>query len=274
LPDVNPRGTIALRPAEEILVFSTTRLPAVLSKPSAKAIKEPVYAGKPGYCLLVFGVEARVQVWLVLDGDTLYADLAGDGDLTRPDAKVTLPPMKSVQAGLFEASRKVVVGSVKEGRLTHTELTLMQRRVRKGYVPTSPEEKAYMRLLGDDKDREVVEIHLSVDRGGTGEVVKQSAGEDAGGLLRFAARAMDAPVIHFNGPWSMGLCGGQQLAPGDPPAVLKATVGTPGFGAGTFAAAEFRGLVPIGAHPVAEVTFPPAPEGRPVTVRAELPRRC
>ena len=31
--------------------------------------------------------------------------------------------------------------------------------------------------------------------------------EDAAGVLRFAAQAKDAPVIHFNGPWSMGLRG-------------------------------------------------------------------
>jgi hypothetical protein len=45
--------------------------------------KEPAYKTKsPRYCLLVFGREADYRVWLVLDGDTLYVDRNGNGDLT------------------------------------------------------------------------------------------------------------------------------------------------------------------------------------------------
>ena len=45
--------------------------------------KEPAYQTKsPRYCLLVFGPEAKTRVWLVLDGDLLYVDRDGDGDLT------------------------------------------------------------------------------------------------------------------------------------------------------------------------------------------------
>ena len=45
--------------------------------------KEPAYRTKsPKYCLLAFGPEGKDQVWLVLDGDTLYVDRNGNGDLT------------------------------------------------------------------------------------------------------------------------------------------------------------------------------------------------
>src|SRR5229473_231210 len=51
--------------------------------------KEPVYKSKaPKYGLLVFGPEAKDRVWLVLDGDTLYVDRNGNGDLTEPRDKV------------------------------------------------------------------------------------------------------------------------------------------------------------------------------------------
>src|ERR671937_529448 len=53
--------------------------------------KEPAYQGQPKYCLLVFGPEAKTRVWLVLDGDTLYVDRNGNGDLTEKDEKVPLP---------------------------------------------------------------------------------------------------------------------------------------------------------------------------------------
>src|SRR6516225_5854504 len=51
--------------------------------------KEPVYQTKaPKYALLVFGPEGKDRVWLVLDGDTLYVDRKGNGDLTEPGKKV------------------------------------------------------------------------------------------------------------------------------------------------------------------------------------------
>src|SRR4051812_33005098 len=46
--------------------------------------KEPAYKKAPEYGLLLFGPQARLRVWVVLDGDTLYLDRDGDGDLTGP----------------------------------------------------------------------------------------------------------------------------------------------------------------------------------------------
>jgi hypothetical protein len=45
--------------------------------------KEPTYhTSSPRYCMLVFGPEAKTRAWLVLDGDILYLDRNGNGDLT------------------------------------------------------------------------------------------------------------------------------------------------------------------------------------------------
>src|SRR5258708_1486782 len=45
--------------------------------------KEPAYTTKqPRYCLLVFGPRAGFKVWLVQDGNVLYVDRNGNGDLT------------------------------------------------------------------------------------------------------------------------------------------------------------------------------------------------
>ena len=55
--------------------------------------KEPAYRSKaPKYGLLVFGPEGKDRVWLVLDGDTLYVDRNGNGDLTEAGEKVTALP--------------------------------------------------------------------------------------------------------------------------------------------------------------------------------------
>src|SRR6516165_9403209 len=62
---------------------------ADLAKIERKIAKEPAYQTKtPKYCLLVFGLEAKTRVWLVQDGDTLYVDRNGNGDLTAADNRV------------------------------------------------------------------------------------------------------------------------------------------------------------------------------------------
>jgi hypothetical protein len=44
--------------------------------------KEPKYEAKPQYALLVLGPKAEAKVWLVEDGERLYVDRNGNGDLT------------------------------------------------------------------------------------------------------------------------------------------------------------------------------------------------
>src|SRR5688500_551573 len=47
-------------------------------------VREPAYQTKsPRYALLLFGAEARLRVWAVIDGTVLYLDRNGDGDLTQ-----------------------------------------------------------------------------------------------------------------------------------------------------------------------------------------------
>jgi hypothetical protein len=53
--------------------------------------KEPAYHSKPQYFLLVFGVEARKHVWVVLDGDDFYVDRNGNGDLTETGGQGKIP---------------------------------------------------------------------------------------------------------------------------------------------------------------------------------------
>jgi hypothetical protein len=75
-----------------LLVGSTavTACGADLTKIDRTIAKEPAYKPKPKYCLLVFGPEAKTRVWLVLDGDTLYVDRNGNGDLTEKGERFVL----------------------------------------------------------------------------------------------------------------------------------------------------------------------------------------
>jgi hypothetical protein len=248
-------------------VLLALSLGADLSKIDRSIKKEPAYAGKPKYCLLVFGPEAKTRVWLAVDGETLYVDRNGDSDLTGGGEKVKLPAMEPQKGEWAAATRDAELGSVREGKLTHTDLTLFQARPREGFAPKTPDEKDIARILeGNFKDDVFgVQVRIQGERR-----FKQSAVADASGVLRFAATPKDAPVIHFNGPWSMGLLAGPKVVPGEKPADLKACVGTPGLGKGTFAAAVYEGLIPADAHPVAEITFPGMAGAKTVT----LDQRC
>src|SRR5438876_7831896 len=62
--------------------LATAKGPPDLSKMDRSIKKEPVYQGKPKYCLLALGPKAETRVWLVLDGEVLYMDTRGTGDLT------------------------------------------------------------------------------------------------------------------------------------------------------------------------------------------------
>jgi hypothetical protein len=248
-------------------VLLALALSADLSKIDRSIKKEPVYAGKPKYCLLVFGPEAKTKVWLALDGETLYVDRNGDGDLTGADEKVKLPAMEPQKGEWAAATRDAEIGSVREGKLTHTDLTLFQARPREGFVPKTPDEKDVARILEGNFKDDVFGVQVRIQGA---RRFKQSAVADATGVLRFAAAAKDAPVIHFNGPWSMGLLAGQKVVLGDKPADLKGCVGTPGLGKGTFATTVYEGLIPADAHPVAEITFP----GKAGVATVTLTQRC
>jgi hypothetical protein len=51
-------------------------------------VKEPAYQTKDRlYALLVFGPQASLHVWVVLDGSEVYLDRNGDGELTGGDEK-------------------------------------------------------------------------------------------------------------------------------------------------------------------------------------------
>src|SRR5215510_2540818 len=71
-----------------LLVAGTPVAGADLAKVDRSIGKEPAYQAKPKYCLVVYGPEAKTRVWLVLDGDVLYADRNGDGDLTGKDERI------------------------------------------------------------------------------------------------------------------------------------------------------------------------------------------
>jgi hypothetical protein len=104
-----------LLPALATLVVLAAPLPAAdLSGIDRTIAKEPAYKNKPKYCLLVFGLEAKTRVWLVCDGNILYVDRNGNGDLTESGKRVD------------SAKGNFHVGDITEadGKTKHTRLTV------------------------------------------------------------------------------------------------------------------------------------------------------
>jgi hypothetical protein len=134
-----------------------------LAKIDRVTAKEPAYQSKtPKYCLMVFGPEAKTRVWLVLDGEVLYVDRNGNGDLTGADKRVE----KSRNDGKFR------VGSITaaDGKTQYFDIKLL--------------------LFGKAGFRILLKAKL-------GRVYQYITDEDE---LRFADRPQDPPSCTSMGP--------------------------------------------------------------------------
>src|SRR5262249_17112368 len=94
-----------------LLAAATQATATDLAKVPRTIAKEPAYETKnPRYCLLVFGENASPRVWLVLDGETLYVDRKGTGDLTAKEAKLSLPKFEGGEGGGIDVGRRQIMG--------------------------------------------------------------------------------------------------------------------------------------------------------------------
>jgi hypothetical protein len=242
----------------------------------APPVKEPMYQTKaPRYGLLAFGPEAKFRVWVVIDGDTVYVDRNGNGDLTEPGEKLTWSKPRQSSQPYYSQESWIQAITLNDGKRKH-EVSLTRYRVRADFAPKSPWEQQLKELAGQDPTAEVIDIHASVELHGLpgGKIafsgrISQYAGTDAAGSLHFAARPQDAPVVHFGGPWQMSLQVKQSLAAGDKADDLMTMVGTPGRGPGSFASVGFSGLIGDEVYPVAHLELPGG-----IKLREVLKHRC
>ena len=240
-------GTAAVAPAAEPRrddgkgrEAAAPEVPAALANVDRSIAREPDYqSDSPGYVLLAFGPRADFRAWMVLDGETLYIDRNGNGDLTEPDERVT----RDGERAMFSAGDITAANGAR-----HTGLSVGQF-----------EDMVYVNVQVDGRRR-------------------QFAGRDMRGQLSPARTPAEAPVVHFGGPLTMGLTGENCFNTREVQHTLYAAlIGTPGIGPGTFASISYEN-VPAGAHPVAEIELP-APDDRdrdrrPIRERVELDQRC
>lgn len=238
--------------------------------------REPAYkTGSPRYGLLVFGLDDRDRVWLVLDGDALYVDRNGNGDLTDPGEQVRAD--KRPGGDPSEDGYSFDVGALNIRGQVHQALRVWfvpLKQYADGELGKRPEVKTALA-----RDPRALAAYLGVDvqvpgikGGGVGGRV--AGPNDQAGILRFADTPAEAPVIHLGGPLQVTFYDQPTLRAGREHDLVL-IVGTPGIGPGTFASIGYEGTVPENAKPVAEVTFPAARAGDPpIRARFEIKDRC
>ncbi len=220
---------------------------ADLSKIDRTIRKQPAYQSEPKYCLVLFGPEAKTRIWLVRDGETLYVDKNGNGDLTEAGERV---PLARNDPNLNSTNRRggtllpFHIGEIMEadGKTRHT-----------GW-------KVY--AFGDIMS---MEVEMA---GGILWHVGHHSGYPWWGEFRFADKPQDAPIVHFNGPKTFSLNPYQQFIGRKE---LFVEFGTPGLGKGTFAKMRLS----KDSHPVAESELPHKTPGQgPIKVTTILKGRA
>jgi hypothetical protein len=252
-----------------LLAFSSASAAVDLTKIERRITREPAYQSKPKYCLLVLGPEAKKRVWLVQDGATLYVDRNGNGDLTETGEKVAAKKNENAD----NRDYTFAAGELHEGGRRHLNLFVSVSDLNRAF----PEAKA---LLERDAQARHYNIQLEVEMpghqglGAGGRLQQGAAGQDGNGYLQFADRPQDAPIVHFGGPWTMGLYRPTTLwldRTNEPDLVF----GTPGLGAGSFAFVGYEGVVPDNVAPRIEIAFPSRKRGEPPIIESYyLEERC
>ena len=237
--------------------------------------KEPTYQERPGYLLLIMGPHAEHKVWLVLDGNTLFVDRDGTGNLDQPECRVEGEPDRNGDY-LFDAGNLHVGGTVYRGLLVAVRSAkrsvgsgVEEMPMFKEFLSTQPEGK----LLTVSVDVPSEGAIRDLRDGSPIEGIRHVAGEyDSGGILQFAGRPEDAPIVHFGGPWTFGPDGQQKLVRGrNEDLALK--LGTPGRGPGTFACIAYDNLIPDSARPNLRIAYPSEGDHR-LEERYALEDRC
>jgi hypothetical protein len=257
--------------AATVLLLAPRAQATDLAKIERKIAKEPAYQTKaPKYCLLVFGLDAKTRVWLVQDGDTLYVDRHGNGDLTGEGNRVKIKQQD-------DRFRSFEAGDITADGLTHTGLSVMQMKVTAESVGN---DQQWQRVQKSGPEPWTWWVRITAERGDDDnrDLPRKLAyviNGDGAGMLLFADRPEDAPIIHLNGPITLGLQDyKQRLIAGDE-TMLQIGVGPQGLGPGTFAFLLYPNTIPSDAYPEAEVTYPAkAPGQESIKRKYTLKERC
>jgi hypothetical protein len=229
--------------------------------------REPRYSSdRPLYGLLLFGREGNTRLWLVLDGEVVYLDRNGNGDLTESGERFPVTEIRDqfanhIPQDVFGEACNFRLGDVREagGRVEHGPLSLTLYRPKAGAMPASPLAKQQAKILAEQ--REFVDL---------GVYLRKKHWQTA--RPRLSLKPEEAPVVHFDGPLTFALAS-EPVLKRRHENEFRVKVGTPGLGESAFAVLDYEGVVPKDVHPVAEIDFASGVRG-PMRQRYVLSHRC
>jgi hypothetical protein len=247
------------------LAILTSNVRAVdLTKIERSIAKEPEYQTKDvHYCLIVFGPEAKTRVWLVVDGDVLYLDRNGNGDLTEPGERIE--PHTLLRDSPERPDMKLLCDFI------------LNRRIKGGRYAREPTLSCVPEVTGlivshwipADGRQDALAI---LDRKNPFRVDVGTAQYEEDSSLDFASRPKDAPILHFDGPRQFALPTRSEPLRRGETSLLAVELHTPGLGASMRTWPYGKDKENI--HPIADFECPPRrPGGEPVRFRLELPGR-
>jgi hypothetical protein len=219
-------------------------------KVERKLTREPAYQTKtPRYALLLFGPQARLPVWVVLDGETLYVDLNSDGDLTGANERFAKESdFKPAEIADPDGKTRYVIDRIKTDYSFYTA----EARLRREKAGTPPGLMAYVSIKGP------VEYQQYCD------------------IVEMKDDPRKAMLAHFHGPLTIGpmtinwkLPEGAAFRKGKNPPEFIANIGTMSERHGCWVVVRTcdgaKCMFPDGVRPVVEVEFPPSdPDSKPV----------
>jgi hypothetical protein len=254
-----------------LLLLGALAHAADLSKIDRKIAALPKFgAERQFYALLVLGPEATTKVWFVVDGENLYVDRNGNGDLT--DDGGPFRATASSQGTFVPVSRSWKVGTLAVSpRYSDVDVSVAMVNPSWRPAPTASNRERmedFMAVAGRIPHVNLSSIRVTIDG------KRQQFGH-----AMFRTSPAEAPVFHLDAPLTLGLVEsivptvlkrGQELD-------LTLAAGTPGFSAdhsGCFSYLMYAEL-PADARPVAVVEFPAANPGEYLPpVRITLDDKC
>lgn len=239
-----------------LLILATTVFWAATSAPQARASTnlasrvdrtlshEPTYQTMPKYCLLTLGGTGGAKVWMVEDGKRLFVDKNANGDLTDDGPPLAPSKVRTLTSNSWDF--EYVLDAI---------------------TPTSGTYHAdfVLRRWNYDEPADSYGLSLSV----AGQMPMY-----AGWFGTFwSTNRVQAPVIHFGGPFTPRLLRREDFPLGETNQRLSLCFLNPGSGAGTESRLSIDAL-PRTIVPKLQIEWPATPGAAPLRTSYKLTQRC
>jgi hypothetical protein len=219
----------------------------VLETVERKIVKEPNYTSTPRYALLVLGTKAEAKIWMVEDGNVLYVDKNGNGDLTDDG-----PPIPQSKIRTFQSDK----GACRDCQYVLDELQPLGG---------SPQTNFCLRHWNYGENEDEYGLSLTLD----GKVPMY-----AGWFDTFWADSPEkVPLIHFGGPLKPKLLRAERFVLGSTLPRLSIAFLNPGSGKGATSYLSIEAL-PETTVPEVRIDWPVKEGDAPVRTYELLKSRC